>query len=85
MDEMPSSDKHETRITAIVVLPKGEDLFSETSTTIEIRDEAAGEFLRVSQVDGHVANEKHLLLDPDEWPVVRAAIDMMIGLCRAGQ
>jgi len=82
MIQLPTSEKHECRIKAVVVIPNGEPIFGETATTISIEDEAAGEFVSVSQQDGHAKYEKHLLIDPEEWPMIRDSIDMMIGQCR---
>jgi len=71
--------KYITRTTQKIVLPEGEPIFCEGATTIEISDEAAGEFVTVSQdVDGKQA----LQFDGDEWPTVRAAIDDMLGKCK---
>lgn len=71
------------RTVAVVVAPKGDHLFSEMSTRIEIVDEAAGEFLQVSQKTGRPDGERMILVDPDEWPALRQAIDKMIGECRS--
>jgi len=64
------------RVVKIAVLPKGEETFSDKATFVEIVDEAAGEFLEVSQHCG--IEEQKIRLDDDEWPVVRAAIDEMV-------
>jgi len=79
---LPHSDKYETRVTKIVVAQRNEPIFSENVTHIEIADDAAGEFVKVSQEGGHKDYEKHVLFDPEEWPVVREAIDLMISQCR---
>lgn len=72
--------EYEARVTRLTVVPKGEPTFSEQATSIEIEDEAAGEFLRVSQYrgDGKVG----VLITNEEWPQIRAAIDRMIAECR---
>jgi len=67
---------YETRTTKIIVGVKGEQLFSDSITEIEIIDEAAGEFVEISQED------KKLRFDKDEWVHVRAAINKMFKLCR---
>lgn len=79
---LPHSDKYETRVTKIVVAQRNEPIFSENVTHIEIADDAAGEFVKVSQEGGHKDYEKFILFDPEEWPVVREAIDLMISQCR---
>ena len=68
--------KHETRTTKIIVGVKGEQLFCESITEIEIIDEAAGEFIEIRQDD------EKLRFDADEWVHVRAAINKMFKLCR---
>jgi len=50
---LPSSAKYETRITRLSVIPREEPIFSEQATHIAIEDEAAGEFVKVSQEGGH--------------------------------
>jgi len=67
---------YETRTTKMIVGVKGEQLFHCSITEIEIIDEAAGEFLEVSQEGGKLG------FDPEEWPHVRAAIEKMFKLCR---
>ena len=66
----------ETRTVQIIVLPKGQPLFSERATRVEVVDEAAGEFVVIRQEDGEVG------INPEEWPELRAAIDRMIAECR---
>ncbi len=72
--------EYETRVTALTVAPKGEPTFSERATVISINDEAAGEFVEISQpaLDGL----KKIALDCDEWPAIRDAVDRLIAECR---
>ena len=65
---------YETRTTKMIVGVKGEQIFCESITEVEIIDEAAGEFLEVSQEGGK------LRFDAEEWPHVRDAIDKMFKL-----
>jgi len=58
-----------TRAIKWVVLPENEPIFSEQATTIEIVDEAAGEFLQVQQ------GEAGITLDESNWPEIKRAID----------
>ena len=74
------SKPYETRILSLIVLPKGDDIFSEQATTIKIEDEAGGEFIAIEQ-SGLVDSGK-ISIDPMEWPAIRAAIDRMIVDCR---
>jgi len=55
-------------------------LFHESATSIEIVDEAAGEFLEVRQCNEDY--EGTIKIDVHEWPTLKAAIDKMIKECR---
>lgn len=66
------------RITQVTVVPRGEPIFSEQATKIEVRDEAAGEFLIVSQMGGHVEIDNAIAFDADEWGSIRDAVEFMI-------
>ena len=67
---------YETRTTKMIVGVKGEQIFDDSVTEIEIVDEAGGEFLEISQDD------VKLRFDAEEWPHVRNAIEKMFKLCR---
>jgi hypothetical protein len=60
----------------MIVGVKGEQIFDDSVTEVEIVDEAAGEFLEISQEGGK------LRFDPEEWPHVRDAVEKMFKLCR---
>jgi hypothetical protein len=60
----------------MIVGVKGEQIFDESITEIEIVDEVGGEFLEISQ------DEQKLRFDKEEWPHVRNAIEKMFKLCR---
>lgn len=72
--------KQKARVTRIVLVPDGEPLFSETATTVEIEDEAGGEFVEVSQHGFTDAGK--IQINPEEWPALRAAINRMVRECR---
>ena len=72
---MPDPKTYETLTTAVTVLPAGDPLYSEYSTTVELDYEAADKFITVTQESGKVA------ITPEEWPTLRQAIDDMIGRC----
>ena len=73
---MSEQKTYSTRTMSIVVLPDGEPSFSEMATLIEITDEAGGEFVQVTQQIGKIA------INPEEWPELRKAINLMIRECR---
>lgn len=72
--------KFEVRTTKLVVAPKGEQVFSEMATWVEIKDDAAGEFVMVTQSGRTDVGQ--IAIDVDEWPALRDAIDRMIAQCR---
>jgi len=67
---------YETRTTKMIVGVKGEQIFDDSVTEIEIVDEAGGEFLEIRQ------EGDKLRFDPEEWPHVRDAVEKMFKLCR---
>lgn len=71
---------YEIRTLSILVVPKDQHTFSEFATEIKIVDEAAGEFLEVSQT-GRTDLWK-IAINPEEWPTLRDAIDRMVKECR---
>lgn len=76
-----SMSNYITRTTQVVVLPEDQPIFSELATTVTIVDEGAGEeFVEVGQ-SGHISLGK-IAINPNEWPALREAIDMMIAQCR---
>jgi hypothetical protein len=76
---MSDEIKYETRTTKVVVVPEGEPIFGDLATSIEIEAESEAYEFVVAKQD-LVPNG--IRIDPQEWPVIRAAIDEMIGRCR---
>ena len=72
---------YETRVISKVHLKEGDEIFSESCTTVEIADEAGGEFVTVRQSSDSGGEE--IKIDPIEWPSLRALIDEMIDQCRS--
>jgi len=66
-----------TRVTRLHVLPEGEPLFSEQAFTVEVDDEAGGEFVVVSDCEGKIR------LNAEEWPALCNAINQMVKECRS--
>jgi len=73
----PTRADYQTRITQLTVLPKGEPIFHEGATRITITDEAAGEFVEVTQCCD-ADSDQTIRLDPEEWPAVRAAVNTLM-------
>lgn len=83
MTEIPQGDdSFDLRILKIAIVPKGQPIFSEQTTTISIADEAAGEFVVVSQLGGHTDLEKKIAIEAKEWTLLREAIAYMINQCK---
>ncbi len=78
--EVPSGDaKNDIRITRLCIVPRGEPIFDERSIHIEIVDNAAGEFLKIHGQTSDNLPE----ISPEEWPVIKSAIDFMVDHCRS--
>ena len=60
-------------------MPDEEPIFSETATHIEIEDDGAGEYLRITQQSGSTdVKEQSIMVTPEEWPHVRQAVETLI-------
>jgi hypothetical protein len=79
--KLPATPGFASRCTRIHLYPKGEAIFCEQATIIEINNSGAGEFVSVSQI----ANPEGVLIDPKEWPAMRDAIEFMIENCAEGE
>lgn len=82
---IPAGDEfRELKVTRLTIVPKGEAIFCERATHIEVQDQAAGEYLRIIQQDDRQsATEQTIEIDPAEWPLIRKVIDFMIENCRS--
>lgn len=70
--------KYISRVAAILVCREGDPIFDELVTKIEIDDEAAGEFIKVSQEQGGEKDKQEIKIDREEWPVIRDAINKLV-------
>ena len=71
---------YEIRTTKLVVAPRGDQVYSEMATWVEVKDEAGGEFVMLTQSGRTDVGQ--IAIDTDEWPALRDAIDRMIAQCR---
>lgn len=70
---------YKIRTTQIMVHPADDDsTLSEMATTVSIDDEGGGEYVKAEQVTTGA-----ILINPDEWPAIREAIDRMVSECRS--
>jgi hypothetical protein len=72
--------EYEITTLSLIVKPKGEPIFSDRATIIEITDEAAGPFLTLRQIHDH-SEKGEIRIDLEEWPTINQAIDMMLDVC----
>jgi hypothetical protein len=71
----------ESRVLKVGLMRTGQSVFSDGVYTVEIDDQAGGEFVVVRQLTDTAAGEK-LEIDPQQWPALRAEIDRMVAECR---
>ena len=72
--------QYETRVVAVWVGPKKEGLFHELGYYVSIDDEAGGEFVVVRSNLPRKNDE--IAIDVDQWPELRAAVQVMSEECR---
>lgn len=73
--------KYETKILSLVVKPVGGPIFSEQATVISIDDEAAGEFLKLTQHKGRMGSgEEEVCFNFEEWKTINDAVNKLIGI-----
>ena len=70
---------YQTVTTQRRVIPAGKTMADEGVTIIGIDDDGGGAFVTVRQEEQLNANE--IRIDPDEWPAMRAAINLMVREC----
>jgi len=73
-------NEREVRTLSVAIVPDGKPIFDEGVFEIEICDEGAGEFLKVSEWS---SDNSAIRINPEEWPLLRDTIEKMILECRA--
>jgi len=70
---------YHTRVTRLTISPPGEPIFSDQTIHIEIEDEAAGEYVKISQqCDHRDAQDQSVCINPDEWLAVKDAVESLL-------
>ncbi len=70
---------YHTRVTRLTISQPGEPIFSDQTIHIEIEDEAAGEYVKISQQSDHRdAQDQSVCITPDEWPAVFDAVESLL-------
>ncbi|MBP9032756.1 MAG: hypothetical protein KBG29_02605 [Pseudomonadales bacterium] len=75
-----TTTRYITRPIKWIVQPVSEPIFCEAATTIEITDEAGGEFVVIAQQTDQHANQR-IAVSREHWPLIRDAIESAISLC----
>ena len=70
-----------TRTLSLIVANDGKQVFDGSATIISIEDDAAGEYVKVHQLNED-CEPGTIKIDPDEWPTLRKAINKMFKNCR---
>ncbi len=72
------------RITRITVLPEGDPIFCDQATHFEIEDEAAGEFVKITQPDNDddPVYKGSVTIDATQWPIFRNVIESLLADCQ---
>lgn len=79
-----STPEYQTITTSLIVLPKGESIFSDRATTIRIEDEGAGPFLVIEQHpdDSPKDGTHQIRIDANELEAIYDAANQLRGVCR---
>jgi len=72
--------EYEITTLSLIVKPKGEPIFSERATFIEMADEGAGPFLTLRQINDETERGE-IKIDLEEWPTIQEAIGLMLIEC----
>lgn len=64
------------RTTKLTITPNGDPIFSERGFTVEIDDEAAGEFIVVRENDAPITGG--IRIEPEQWEEIRQAIETLL-------
>ena len=70
---------YHTRVTRLTISPPGESIFSDQTIHIEIEDEAAGEYVKISQQSEYrPAASQEVCINPDQWPAIKDAVESLL-------
>jgi len=72
--------EYEITTLSLIVKPKGESIFCERATIVEMTDEGGGAFITLRQCNDQ-CERGEIKFDPEEWPTIQEAIGLMIAEC----
>ena len=73
-------NEYEIVTLSLIVKPKGQPIFCEQATIVEMTDEANGPFVVIRQIDDST-QKGEVRMDPEEWPFVKDAVETMLAEC----
>lgn len=71
------NQEYEIRVTRLLVNRIGEPIFAPCATTVEIDDQAAGEYLVIRQ-DHDQAKNGEIYIEAEQWPKIKEAIETLL-------
>ena len=75
--------EYEAKITEYTVKPVEEQTFSINATIIRIEDEAAGEFITLTQSNDE--KENTIGIEPEDWELIKGVVDAMMPTVEVGK
>jgi len=75
--------EYEAKITEYTVKPVEEQTFSINATIIRIEDEAAGEFITLTQSSDE--KENIIAVEKDDWELIKGVVDAMMLTVEVGK
>ena len=76
--------EYEITTLSLIVKPKGDPIYSDYATIVEMMDEAGGPSVRILQHNDDTGTCE-IRIDPDEWVAIREAADTMLAVCKSQQ
>lgn len=76
--------EYEITTLSLIVKPKGDPIYSDFATIVEMTDEAGGPFIRILQHNDHTERGE-VRIDRDEWNAIKEATDTMLAVCQLQQ
>jgi hypothetical protein len=76
--------EYEITTLSLIAKPKGDPIYSDHATIVEMMDEVGGPFVRILQHSED--NERgEIRIDLDGWGAIKEAADTMLAVCKSQQ
>jgi len=73
---------YRNRVTAITIIPEGNELSDGDLTEVRLVDDGGGEYLEIEQVPTG-GSPAVIRVNPDEWIHLRAAVNRLLKGCKS--